>query len=278
MKRLAFAFSALSIAAATLVLWMDGHFPASIPPGEAKLDYRPLAHALGFVSPSGLVDYKGLKADRGPLDRFVASLASVTPLNRPELFKEPADQLTFWLNAYHALALQAAIDDGAPESQTFSRLTYALRTWPVGGRRLSLFAMERRFLRDVGDPRVPFALACGAKSCALLDGSPYQPESLDAQLNDAVRRFMRDPANVKLEGKTVRLSVLVARHEAQIVSALPPGTHGPLQFVWAFLPDSCTERPGCDTRGDLDRACGPQLDGCKLTFQPFDWSLAARPY
>ncbi len=276
-KRAAIVFSLLSIAGAVVVLWMDGHFPAAIPPGEAKVDYRPFAQALNHVSSSGLVDYAGLKADRKGLDEFVDSLARVTPLNHLELFPEPADQLVFWLNAYHALALQAALDDGAPESGSFSRLTYALRTWPVGGRRLTLFAMERRFLRDVGDPRVPFSLACGARSCALLDGSPYQSDTLDAQLNDAVRRFMRDPRNVKLEGKTVRLSGLVSQHEQEIVAALPHGTHGALHYVWAFLPDACTERPGCDTRSDLDRACGPKLDGCKLVYEPFDWSLAKRP-
>lgn len=275
-KRLAIAFCALSVLTALAVLWMDGHFPASIPERHADLDYRPLAQALGYVSPTGLIDYAGLEKDRAQLDAFVASLASVSPLNRPELFPEPTDQLVYWLNAYHALALQAALDDGAPGTERVSRFTYAMRTWAIGGRRLSLYALERRFLRDVGDPRVPFALACGARSCALLDGAPYQPDSLDAQLNDAVRRFMRDPHNVKIDGKALHLSPLVERHEGEILAALPPGSHGALQFVWAFLPDSCTERPGCDTRADLDRACGVNLDGCKVDYLPFDWSLAAR--
>jgi hypothetical protein len=276
-KRLAIAFCIVSVAGALAVLWMDGHFPAAIPEAHADVDYRPFADALSYVSPTGLVDYAALKKDRAKLDAFVASLASVTPLNRPELFPETADQLVFWLNAYHALALQAALDDGAPDSDRVSRFTYAMRTWPIGGRRLSLFALERRFLRDVGDPRVPFALACGARSCALLDGAPYQPDTLDAQLNDAVRRFFRDPSNVKIDRKNVHVSPLVQRHEMEILSALPPGSHGALQFVWAFLPDTCTDRPGCDTRADLDRACGVNLDGCKVDYLPFDWSLAARP-
>ncbi len=274
-KRLAIAFCVLSVVTATAVLWMDGHFPASIPERHGDLDYRPLAQALGYVSSTGLVDYAGLRRDRANLDQFVDSLASVTPLNRPELFPEASDQLVFWLNAYHALALQAALDDGAPDSERLSRFTYAMRTWPIGGRRLSLFALERRFLRDVGDPRVPFSLACGARGCALLDGAPYQADTLDAQLNDAVRRFMRDPHNVKIDGKAVHVSQLVQRHEPEILAALPPGSHGALQFVWAFLPDSCTERPGCDTRADLDRACGVNLDGCKVDYLPFDWSFAA---
>jgi hypothetical protein len=38
-----------------------------------------------------------------------------------------------------------------------------------------------------------------------------------------------------------------------LLAALPEGRGGNvLQFVWVFLPDTCTERPGCDTRGELD--------------------------
>jgi hypothetical protein len=46
-----------------------------------------------------------------------------------------------------------------------------------------------------------------------------------------------------------------------------------LQFVWAFLPDTCTERYGFDTRSDLDRVCGPKLDQCQIIFEPEDTSL-----
>jgi hypothetical protein len=275
-KRLAVAFCALSILFAAAALWIDGHVPASVPERHRDLDYRPFAQALSYVSPTGLVDYAGLRNDRAGLDEFVASLASVSPLNRPELFPEVTDQLTFWLNAYHALALQAALDDGAPDLERPSRFTFAMRTWAIGGRRLSLFALERRFLRDVGDPRLPFALACGARSCALLDGAPYQVDTFDAQVNDAVRRFMQNPLNLKISGKTVHVSQLVQRHETEILGSLPAGSHGVLQFVWAFLPDSCQDRPGCDTRADLDHACGMNLDGCTVDYLPFDGSLAAR--
>src|SRR5690349_16637519 len=54
----------------------------------------------------GLVYYRALKAGRGPLDRYVASLAAapVASMSRDE-------QVAFWLNAYNALVLKTVIDN-----------------------------------------------------------------------------------------------------------------------------------------------------------------------
>lgn len=278
LKRLAIGFLALSLGLALALLYVDGHVPAPSTTADQALDYRPLARALNHVGPTGLVDYAALKANRQDLDAFVASLANVSPLNAPERFASPDDRLAFWLNAYHALVLQAAIDE-APDAELdgAAKRFYWLRSWPIGGRRFTLWAIERRFLSETGDSRVPFALACGAKGCALLDGSPFQADTLDAQLNDSVSRFVQNEHNVKVKPDGVHLSPLFARHEADIKAALPEGRTHLLQFVWAFMPEACLDRPGCDTRGDLDKRCGPKLDGCPLKYEPFDWRLAARP-
>lgn len=278
MKRLAFAFLVLCLLSALALFYVDGHVPASVPSTtETKLDYRPLARALENVSATGLVDYAALKNERKDLDAFVEQLATLSPLNHPEQFESADDRLAFWLNAYHALVLQAGLDaEKDTELDSLLRHFYWMRSWPIGGRRFTLWSVERRFLSETGDSRIPFALACGAKGCALLDGTPFQSDTLDAQLNDAVARFVQNERNVKLKSDGIHLSPLFRIHEADIRAALPEGRTNVLQFVWAFLPEACTDRPGCDTRGDLDKACGPKLEDCKLKYEPFDWQLAAR--
>lgn len=278
LKRLAFAFLVCCLISAAALVYVDGHLPAAVPEGDAPLDYRPLARALQHVSASGLVDYAGLKNDRAGLDDFVAQLARVSPLNRPEQFESADDRLAFWLNAYHALVLQAGLEvDRDAQLDSAGRHFYWLRSWPIGGRRFTLWSLERRFLSETGDSRIPFALACGAKGCALLDGTPYQADTLDGQLNDAVSRFVQAGRHVQLKPDGIHLSPLFRIHEADIRAALPEGRTNVLQFVWAFLPEACVDRPGCDTRGDLDKACGPKLEDCALQYVPFDWQLAARP-
>lgn len=278
LKRLAILFVVGTVLGAAAVLYVDGHVPASIPEGDGRLDYGPYSQALEHVSATGLVDYAALKKNRDKLDAFIAQLARVSPINRPELFETPEEKLAFWLNAYHALALQEAIDlDRDATLDALGRSFYWLRSWPIGGRRFTLWALERRFLRDTGDSRVPFALACGALGCALLDGAPFQPDTLDPQLNDAVSRFVQSERNVKLKADGVHLSPLFRVNQDDIRAALPEGRTNLLQFVWAFLPLACETRPGCDTRGDLDRACGPKLEGCAVKYEPFDWRIAGRP-
>lgn len=271
--------SVLALLAAVAAAYVRGLLPAPVPTLSAPFHYQAYVRALTHVQPDGDVDFPALGRERAALDAFVAQLASCSPHNRPDVFPEPEDALAYWLNAYNALVLQQLVD-GYPYLENvrqpwLGRFFWG-RAWPVGGERLTLWALEHRILRgEYADPRIHFALFRGARGGPRLDGAPFQAEFLDAQLNEASRRFMADKRNVRLEGgDTVRLARLFDTYRDDFLSALPEGRRGNvLQFVWAFLPDTCEERPGCDTRSDLDRACGPQLDKCRLVFEPEDWTL-----
>jgi hypothetical protein len=278
---------ALLIAAALVVAgaaaglgWLQalGYLPAGVPTEPAEFSYRPLGEALRHVDSSGRVDYVGLQRDRAGLDAFVGSLARFSPESRPDLFPEREEQLAYWLNAYNALALQAIADRypglESPRDLLGSRFYWGL-SWPVGGRRLSLYAVVSRFLRhELADARAHFATANGTLGGAALEATPFMPDTVDAQLDDAARRFMRDRRHVRLEQSVVHLSPVFEWYRVDFEGALPEGrTGGVLQVVWAYLPEACDERPGCDTRADLDRVCGPQLNRCQVAFDEPDWAL-----
>ncbi|NMO20890.1 DUF547 domain-containing protein [Pyxidicoccus fallax] len=252
--------------------------PATVPSASEPFHYHGYAKVLRHVRSDGNVDFASVGRERQTLDAFVQSLASFSPHNRPDVFTSPEEQLAYWLNAYNALVLQQVVD-GYPYLESvqqpwLGRFFWG-RAWPVGGERLTLWALRHRVLRtEFADPRIHFALFEAARGGARLDGAPYQPEFLDAQLNEASRRFMGDARNVEVDGSTVRLSRLLETYREDFLAALPEGRRGNvLQFVWAFLPDTCEERPGCATRSDLDRACGPRLDRCTLVFTEEDWTL-----
>ncbi|MBI1390625.1 MAG: DUF547 domain-containing protein, partial [bacterium] len=61
-----------------------------------------------FVDKDGMVNYRGLKADRAALDRFVASLGSLDAA----VYESWSDdfKIAFWINAYNALTLRVIID------------------------------------------------------------------------------------------------------------------------------------------------------------------------
>ncbi|QRN97034.1 DUF547 domain-containing protein [Archangium violaceum] len=260
------------------VLHVRGLLPASVPSAETPFSYSGYGQVLRHVRRDGNVDFASVGRERARLDAFVRSLATFSPHSRPDLFPRSEDALAYWLNAYNALVLQAVVDEypslRSVEDPWLGSFFWG-RSWPVGGQHLTLWALEHRILpREFADPRIHFALFQGRRGGPLLDGAPFAPEFLDSQLNDAVRRFVEDRRHVRLEGNTVYLARVFDTWREDLLAALPEGRGGNvLQFVWAFLPDTCTERPGCDTRGELDRVCGPRLDRCKLVYEPEDGAL-----
>ena len=63
----------------------------------------------------------------------------------------------------------------------------------VRGRQLSLDDIEHQILRrELDEPRIHFAIVCASRSCPVLRDEAYRAQDLDAQLDDAARRFVRD--------------------------------------------------------------------------------------
>ncbi|WP_224244537.1 DUF547 domain-containing protein [Hyalangium gracile] len=272
------AFLLSAVLAVGGVLYMHGLLPASVPSGDFPFHYGGYARVLRHVKPDGDVDFSAMGRERLELDTFVRSLATFSPRSRPDLFEKPEDALAYWLNAYHALVLQALVDEypylESVESKWLGSFFWS-RSWPVGGQRLTLWALKHRILlKEFADPRIHLALFRGTRGGPLLDGAPFEPAFLDSQLNDAARRFIGDKRHVRLEGNTVHLARVFDTYREDFLAALPEGRRGTvLQFVWAFLPDTCTDRYGCDTRGDLDRVCGTKLDQCSIAFEAENVSL-----
>jgi hypothetical protein len=157
----------------------------------------------------GLVDYRGLKAEgAGGLDAYLRDLASVTPAQYGTWTRQ--EQLAFWINAYNAYTIRLVLDHyplrsirsigllpGAAFRKTFIA-TEALR-----GRKLSLDAIEHDILRrELGEPRIHFAIVCASRSCPVLREEAYRASNLDSQLDDAARRFVRDPRRNRFDAAT----------------------------------------------------------------------------
>ncbi|MEW6432314.1 MAG: DUF547 domain-containing protein [Myxococcota bacterium] len=263
------------VAGSGVALYVDGRLPAAVPADAPVYRLVDLSRALEAVNASGEVNLGELKARHESLERFVASLAATAPATKPDQFPTPEDKVAYWLNAYHALVLVELLD---VRGTAAGQLSSVGRSWPIGGERLTKRAILRRFLEATGDGRVPLTLFTGARGHGVLDGAPFDAQTLDAQLDDAMRRFMRRKENVVIDGKTVRVSALLEQHEAELLAALPPDRHGLMQIVWAYLPESCDGlRPGCPTRGELDRACGARLDQCAVEWVAVDETLAVVP-
>ena len=74
---------------------------------------------------------------------------------------------------------------------------------------MTLDEIEHQILRPLGEPRIHAAIVCASISCPSLRREAYRGERLEAQLEDALRRFLADPrkgSRLEAEAGVLRLS------------------------------------------------------------------------
>ena len=63
----------------------------------------------------------------------------------------------------------------------------------IDGRTVSLGEIEHEILRKAGEPRIHAAIVCASTSCPPLARRAFRAERLDADLDDAMRRWLASP-------------------------------------------------------------------------------------
>lgn len=135
------------------------------------------------------VDYRALRASPD-WKKVVASLASAAPGTTRD------GQLAFWINAYNVLAIDVVLG-GYPLDSIRDRGGFLTPVWRIDAGRVAgqvrtLHEIEHEILRPMGDPRIHAAIVCASTSCPSLRREPFRSADVDAQLDDAMRRFLAD--------------------------------------------------------------------------------------
>lgn len=222
-------WTALLIAAATLAGCASGP-PADAPqPPEAAprqfsdADWATVLSAV--TTPDGYVKWDAVQNDavgvRGPLLRYVGLVQAVSPENHPELFASDSDRLAYWINAFNATCMYAAIEHDYPGTMlagTPPEAIFAVERFTFGERKMTLNDLIRTKLEPAGDARVFFTINQCAMSSAPLRSSPYDGEVLDAQLVDQGRRYLSDPRAAVRDGDAVELNDLFFRYRESFLA------------------------------------------------------------
>jgi len=159
----------------------------------------------GPVDDDGNVDVALLRDDPAALDAALATFAEVGPESDPDAFPSRQHQLAYYLDAYATFVLGSIV--ARPERDHVPHLRadpFPWRRHRIDGRRLDLVRLREVIAGTFDDPRVHLALACGASSCPALRG--FTPETVDAELDAAVRAFVDDERNVRVEDGVILLS------------------------------------------------------------------------
>ncbi len=160
----------------------------------APVDYGILTKALAPNVTAGRVNYPALKQDPRNLDRFLDQAATVT---RPEFGTwDAAGKKAFLIDVYNASTLRLVLDHYPVRSikdiGPFYSTPWKLDTVRVLGGLKTLDEIEK-MLRNLGDPRIHFAIVCASKSCPNLAAVAYTPENLEPMLEADAKAFLSDP-------------------------------------------------------------------------------------
>ncbi len=173
----------------------------------------------------GRIDFRGIAADRGPLEIVVAGIGRTAPFNAPADFPTRDDALAFHINAYNALAMYDVVRSFIPErlSQIDRVGFFKLTRFVVGGREISLDDYENQVIRPFGEERVHFALNDMTRSSPRLPRGPFTAEDLDGELDAATRVFLAEPRNLQLDParRVVRLSPLFRLYAEDFLRRAP---------------------------------------------------------
>jgi hypothetical protein len=151
-------------------------------------------------------------ADRALLERYIAHLAEV-PISE----YSRAEQMAYWINLYNALVVRLVVehypiasirDVGSPPAAPGAG-PWRQELVTVEGIPLSLYDIANRILRPIWrDPRVHYALSCGAVGCPNLQPEPFEADQLEQQLSEAAMAYINHSRCIRIEGDHLGLSSL----------------------------------------------------------------------
>lgn len=216
-----------------------------------------------YVDASGNVDYAkwcAAKEDLQRLDDYVASLSRIDH----RLFANKSEQLAFWINAYNAITIRRILREYPArigQSETAgdsSPTTPKPERFVVNGSRYSLDDIEHSVLRQLSDPRIHFAIVCGARGCPRLRDEAYEAGRLEEQLEQNARGFFADVSKLAVDDQRgeLRLSPILEWYSSDFGASTPDHI---LQHIAPWLPDNVRS---LSEAGKL-----------RVIFNDYDWTL-----
>jgi hypothetical protein len=221
----------------------------------------------------GRVDYKGIKADSGALDRFLDSSAGVSK----GAFDAwgPSGQIAFLINLYNATTLKLIIDHypvgSIKDIGSFFRGPWDQPVVRLFGNTITLDNLEHDILRKrYREPRIHMALVCAAKSCPPLRSEAYVASKLEAQLDDQSRRFLTGPTGLRIDrsGKAVYFSSIFKWYGKDFIAKYSPASgFSGLDKTERAIANFCSRYLSASDDDYL------KAGGYSVKYLDYDWSL-----
>ena len=248
--------------------------PATAVEAAETLAVRTLESLDAATDGAGRVDYVRLAASA----EFATAVGAARRLGAVRLatLTERGPRLAFWINVYNALVVHGIVRLGVGRSVARAWTFFGRACYRIDGLVFSVDDVEHGVLRgnrrrvvpplrpfgardprraqalDPLDPRIHFAINCGARSCPPV--GVYRAALIDTQLDLAARNFVNQ--EVALDGGRVVCSRLFKWYRRDFDDAGGLGA-----FLLRYLDDGPARRALADGAG------------ARLAFRAWDWSV-----
>ncbi len=161
------------------------------------------------------VDYAGFKAQRASLKAHLDEIAAVSTDEYNNFTKD--QKLAFLINAYNAYTVEFILTkypdiESIKDLGSFFSSPWKKTLFPLLGELRSLDEIEHGLIREpdvFDDPRIHMAVNCASVGCPALRNEAYVAQRLDAQMDDAVRRFLSDRSRNRADAKGLQVSSIL---------------------------------------------------------------------
>lgn len=224
----------------------------------SKFPHEIWTGVLAKVNTGGFIDYKGLIADPADFDEYLGYLAKYSPDATPGLFPTRADKMAYYINAYNAYTMKQVTDRypiASVKDTTIPNEFWVGHAFPLGPEQTFTLAQIEGKLRDMGDPRVHFAINCASKGCPRLPEEAFVPQRLEDQLARETRRFVNEERNVQVDGGTARVSSIFKWYAKDFREW--QATNGQPDDIRAYIKGAGRDVPA----------------GAKIEYLDYDWGL-----
>ena len=179
-------------------------------PQPSTLNPQPLSFAWDtllqrYVTPTGKVNYAGLKADKAALEAYCKTLSD----NPAQDSWSREEKMAYWINAYNAFTIKLIVDNYPTKSilNFDGGKTWDVKRIKLGDKKYSLNQIENDILRpQFKDARIHFAINCAAKSCPPLHNRAYTADNLEATLEARTKAFVNDVKHNTLTASKAQVS------------------------------------------------------------------------
>jgi len=217
------------------------------------------------------VDYAGVTKDRAALKAVLDDYQSVTGAQF-DAWTKPQQQ-AFLFNAYNAFTVEKILAryPGIKSIRDFGTVfgnPWKDRFFTLFGKSAHLDQIEHEILRKEGvydDPRVHVAVVCASIGCPMLRSEAFVADRLEAQLEDALRRFLSDRTRNRYNPQSGKLEV--SRIFDWYGKDFEKGHKGftSVRQALSRYADLLADKPG-------DRAI-VKAQQAEVTFLDYDWTL-----